>query len=202
MRHLREFIVASLVGGLLIVVPVYFSILLLLKAMKVASGLVRPIAVLLPEWVRAETLLSFFLVLFVSFLVGAAARTQTGRTARERIEKSLFEKLPGYSLFQSLTQQVAGSPEQNMWKPALAEIAGALVIAFVIEELDDGRFTIFAPSAPAPVSGSVYVMPPDRVHLLDLPLTRAVKAISRWGSGSNELVAAMRTDANPTKRTA
>ena len=42
MRQTREFIVNTLVRGLLIIVPVYFALLLLLKAMKSVWGLVRP----------------------------------------------------------------------------------------------------------------------------------------------------------------
>jgi len=30
------------------------------------------------------------------------------------------------------------------------------------------------------------------VHPLDVPFTQAIKAISRWGSGSKELLAAMK----------
>ena len=33
-----------------------------------------------------------------------------------------------------------------MWKPVLAEIEDALVPAFIVEELDDERFTVFVPS--------------------------------------------------------
>ncbi len=198
MKRVREFIVTSLVRGLLIVVPLYLSVLLLLKAMQAVGSLVRPIAKLVPDWLPAEKLLSFLLVLILCFLVGAAVRTTAGRGIRQRIEKSLFERLPGYALFRSLTQQLAGSREEHVWKPALAEIEEALVPAFIIEEFEDGRFTVFVPSAPTPVSGSVYVLTPERVHLLDIPFTDAVKTLSRWGSGSKELVAAMRTDSkNP-----
>jgi uncharacterized membrane protein len=70
-------------------------------------------------------------------------------------------------------------------------IEDALVPAFIIEEFDDGRFTVFVPSAPTPVSGSVYVLTGDRVHPLDVPLTRAIKTIAQWGSGSKDLVAAL-----------
>ena len=73
------------------------------------------------------------------------------------------------------------------------EIEDALVPAFIIEEFDDGRFTVFVPSAPTPLSGSVYILTPERVHLLDISFTTAVKSLSRWGSGSKELVAAMKS---------
>jgi uncharacterized membrane protein len=87
-----------------------------------------------------------------------------------------------------------------VWKPALAEIAAGLVIAFVIEEFKDGRFAVFVPSPPTPVSGSLYILTPERVHILDVPFTHAVKAISRWGSGSEELVAAMTTGEVPNRK--
>jgi uncharacterized membrane protein len=192
MKHVREFVVSSLVGGLLIVVPLYLSVLLILKAMRAVAGVVRPIAKLLPEWFPAEQALSLLLVLIVCFLIGVAVRAPAGRAARERIEKSLFQKIPGYGLFRSLTQQLAGSPEERGWKPALAEIEEALVPAFIIEEFEDGRFTVFVPSAPTPLSGSVYILTPERVHPVDVPFTHAIKALSRWGSGSKELVAAMK----------
>ncbi len=182
---------SSLVGGLLIVVPLYLSVLLVVKVMQAVGSLVRPFVKLLPEWFPAEQVLSLLLVLIVCFLIGVAVRAPAGRAARERIEQSFFQKIPGYALFRSLTQQVAGSREENVWKPALAEIEEALVPAFIIETFDDGRFTVFVPSAPTPVSGSVYILTPDRVHPIDVPFTHAVKALSRWGSGSKELVAAM-----------
>src|SRR5688572_14201879 len=91
MKRFGQFVLSSLVRGLLIIIPLYFAVLLLLKAMNSLAGLVRPLATLLPEWLPAERLLSLLLVLFVCFLVGAAVRTRAGRMARERIEKSLFE---------------------------------------------------------------------------------------------------------------
>jgi len=85
-------------------------------------------------------------VLIVCFLIGVAVRAPAGRAARERIEKSLFQRIPGYALFRSLTQQMAGSREEQVWKLALAEIEEALVPAFIIEKFEDGRFTVFVPA--------------------------------------------------------
>ena len=181
-------------GGLLVVVPLYLSVLLLLKAMQSVVGFVRPLAMLLPAWFPAERALSLLLVLIVCFLIGVAVRTAAGRAIRERIEKSLFERIPGYALLRSLTQRIAGKDEERAWKPALAEIEEALVPAFIIEELDDGRFTVFVPSVPTPFAGAVYILAAERVHPLDVPFTEALKSISRWGSGSKELVAAMKPE--------
>jgi uncharacterized membrane protein len=130
-------------------------------------------------------------VLALCFLVGVAVRTRSGRAVRERMEKVFFERLPGYGLLRSLTQRLAGDSDEQAWKPALVEIEEALVPAFIIEELDDGRFTVFVPSVPTPLAGAVYVLRRERVHILDIPFTQAIRSVSRWGSGSKDLVAAM-----------
>ena len=197
MKALRTFVWSTLVGGLFVVVPVYLSVLLLLKAMKSAAGLMQPIAVLLPEEIPAQNLLSLMLVLFVCFLVGAAVRTRVGQAARERIEAVCTERLPGYGLVRSLTRRLAGDGEEKSWKPALAEIEDALVPAFVIEEIPDGRLTIFVPSIPTPFAGAVYILERQRVHLVDVSFTQAIRTISRWGAGSSDMVAAMQTTMQP-----
>ena len=99
------------------------------------------------------------------------------------MEKSLFERLPGYALFRSLTQRLAGEGRENVWKPALVEIEEALVPAFIIEEFEDGRFTVFVPSVPTPLAGAVYILTPERVHPLDVPFTQAIKSGLPLGIG-------------------
>ena len=199
MKKLGRFVVSALGAGLLVVAPIYLALLLLLKAMNSLIGLVRPVARLLPEWLPAEHLLSLLLVLAICFVIGVATRTRIGRAAWERVETSLFHRIPGYELFRGLTQRLAGESQDQSWRPALAEIEEALVPAFIIEELDDGRCTVFVPSVPTPLAGAIYILTPDRVHPLNVPLTQAVKALSRWGSGSKDLVGAMEQEkANPS----
>ena len=198
MKQFRQSITRALIAGVLFVLPVYLAILLLLKAAKSLGGLLRPLTRLLPESFPAENLLSFLLVLVVCLLVGMALRTSLGQAARTRIENSLLQKIPGYGVFRSMTHQMAGDSRENAWKPALAEIEDALVPAFIVEELDDGRFTVFVPSVPTPLAGAIYILSAARVHPVDVPFTQAVQAITRWGSGSRELVAAMQESRIPS----
>lgn len=188
---MRQFIVRSLVRGLLVVVPAYLAFLLLVKAMKSVVGLAKPFAALIPDWLPGEDLLALVLVLLICFVVGVLMSTRAGRAIEERVEKSFFERIPGYALFKSLGQRLSGEGQENVWRPALAEIEEALVPAFIIEEFGDGRFTVFVPSVPTPLAGAVYVLTKERVHPLDVPFSVAVRSISRWGSGARDLVAAM-----------
>ena len=191
-KNFLEFAMGRIVAGFVVIAPVYLACLLLLKAVKSILGLMAPVAKVLPESVPAENLIALILVLVICFFVGLAVRTQLGRAIKSRLDKSVFQKIPGYSLLQSLTQRLAGESQGQAWDAALVEIEDALVPGFIIEELVDGRFTVFVPSVPTPMAGAVYVLTPDRVHRVDVPFTQAVTTITKWGSGCQNLVAAMK----------
>jgi uncharacterized membrane protein len=186
----RKSVLSSVVAGLLVLAPIYLAVLLVLKAVSSLSKVIGPLAKLLPGWLPGAQVLSLLLVLIVCYLTGLALRTRLGHATWEQIEKSLFQKIPGYPLLRSLTQRLAGESEGRAWRPALAEIEDALVPAFIIEELSDGRLTVFVPSVPTPFAGAVYILNPNRVHPLNVPFTQAVSVVSRWGSGSKDLVSA------------
>ncbi len=192
MKYAREFLKIALVGGLAVLLPVYLALLLLLKGMQTTATFVAPVTALLPSWLPAQNLVSLLALLITCFVVGLAVRTRTGRAVRQRLEKSFFSRIPGYAMFRSLTLRLAGSGDESKWQPALVELEDALVPAFVIEQHDDGQFTVFVPSVPTPLAGAVYVLSANRVHVVDIPFTEAIKSISRWGVGSKNLVAAMR----------
>lgn len=191
MKKALAFAGKACLSGLLIIIPIYLAILLLLKGMKTVVGLVRPLALLLPEWFPAEKLLSLLFVLLICFVIGVLVRTRAGRLARERIEKNFFERIPGYALLKSMTLQITKDTQETVWKPALAEIEDALVPAFIIEEFEDGRFTVFVPSIPTPFAGAVYILDRKRVHPLDVAFTDALRVVSKWGSGARDLALAM-----------
>jgi uncharacterized membrane protein len=188
MKKASQFVLSTLGSGLLVVVPIYLAVLLMLKAAASVAGLVRPLSKLVPDWVPAERLLSLLLVLMICFLIGGAIRTRRGRVARDVIEKALFERIPGYATIRSLTHRMAGDENERVWRPAFAEIEEALVPAFIIEEFEDGRYTVFVPSVPTPFAGAVYILDGKRVHPLEIPLTQALRVISMWGSGAKDLI--------------
>jgi len=70
---------------------------------------------------------------------------------------------------------------------AIAWIEEALSPGFIIEELDDGRYTALVPSVPTPAAGSLFILPRERVHPVDVPFTSVVKVISHWGAGAGEM---------------
>jgi len=189
MKTAAKFVGSRLVAGLLVVVPVYLTALLVLKAVKTVGGALRPVVKLLPKWLPNENLLAVAALASFCFLIGLLLGTRAGRAMWTGVENRVWRKIPGYDTVRSLTRRVAGKCENEEWEPAMAEIEEALVPAFIIEKLDDGRFTVFVPSAPTPLSGTIYVLTPERVHPLNVSFAHAVKVLSRWGSGTRELMA-------------
>ena len=79
MNYARNFVAHALIGGVLVLLPIYLAVLLLLKGMQSATALVQPLAGLLPGWMPAASVLSLAAVLTVCFVVGVAVRTRIGQ---------------------------------------------------------------------------------------------------------------------------
>jgi uncharacterized membrane protein len=194
MRSIAEFTKTALIGGVLVILPIYLSVLLLLKAVGAIMGLVAPISEGLPESLPFRELIAIGILIVVCFVSGIAVRTGPGLRAKNALERSLLEKIPGYALIRGLAGKIFGGSDEQSFTVVLAEIEDALVPAFLIEDCGNGQCAIFVPSVPTPAAGAIYIIATERVHLVDVPFTQAVSVISKWGAGSRALLAAMRRE--------
>jgi uncharacterized membrane protein len=193
MKVLVEFLKTTLIGGLLIVVPTYLAVLLLAKAVGGLLALLGPIVALLPQGVQHfGRILAIVLVVLVCFVLGLIARTRVGRRAIEAFERHVLERLPGFALLRSVVRRVSGAGDEGQFQPVLVEIEEALTPGFIVEEIGDDRFVVLVPSVPTPAAGSLYILPRERVHWVDVPITEAIAVITRWGAGTSGLLKAMR----------
>jgi uncharacterized membrane protein len=191
MKQILQAIKTTLVGGLLIVLPVWLSLLLLLKALSIMGAFVKPVTAHMPESTRHPRIIALLLLLVVCFTIGLLIQTALGRYIKRTIETYLLEKVPGYKVLRGVAEQLADNDETRGFAPALVEIEEALVPAFIVERHDSGQYTVFVPSAPTPAVGSIYIIAPERVHPVHVSLPKAMGCISKWGSGSGALLAAM-----------
>ena len=195
MQAIAEFTKTTLIGGVLVLIPIYLSVLLLLKALGGIVSLVAPITVGLPESLPLREVIAMLLLIAACFACGVAVRTGSGLRAKNAIERGILEKIPGYSLIRGLAGRIAGNEDEQTFTVVLAEIEDALVPAFLVEECDDEHCAIFVPSVPTPAAGAIYIIAKSRVHVVDVPFTRAVSVISKWGAGSRELLEGMKRSA-------
>ncbi len=186
MKALAELTKTTLIGGLLVVLPIYLSILLLAKTLAGIFSLLSPVTAAIPAGAQLRQVLAVAIVLVVCLVAGVVVRTGPGLRAKNALERSVLEKIPGYAMVRGLAEQVAGESE-GTFQPALVEVEDALSPGFIIEELEDGRYTVLVPSVPTPAAGALFILPRERVHPLNVPFTQAVKVISKWGAGAGEL---------------
>ena len=187
MKGLAELTKTTLIGGLLIVLPIYLSILMVGKTLSAIGTLLSPVTSAIPAGAQFRQVIAVLIVLAVCFVAGIIVRTGPGLRAKNALERSVLERIPGYAMVRGLTARVSGDEREGAFRPALVEIEDALSPGFIIEELADGRYTVLVPSVPTPAAGALFIMPRERVHPIDVPFTQAVKVISKWGAGAGEL---------------
>jgi uncharacterized membrane protein len=194
MNKVGQFLKMTMIGGLVVILPVALIVFLLLKAMTEVQKVLQPIVSLLPEEVILPKVMALLIVIGGCFLTGLVLKTRIGRQVYQVGERQILERLPGYTLLRDLSRQFSGQEEGVSFSVALVEIEEALVPAFLVEEHEDGSFTVFVPSSPTPTVGALYILPPERVHPVKVSFAKAVKCLTRWGVGSGELLRAMRSN--------
>ena len=192
MKRLAEFTKTTLIGGMLVVLPLYLSILLVLKFLEVLAQLISPVTAHVQVQAEFRQLLVVAVAVAVCFVGGLVVRTGPGLWAKNAMERHLLERIPGYALIRGLAGRFVGKTEDGSFAPALVELEESLVPAFVVDRHADGRLTVFVPAVPTPATGSLYIMDPVKVHFIDVPLHKALAVISHWGAGSQELIAALK----------
>ena len=194
MNRLREFLKTTILGGLLIVLPIYILVLVFKWFFEFVIDNIRPIVYVLIETVRLHefiaSILAIIITLLLFFAIGLVVKTRLGKFTIDFIEENFLSKLPFYKMIKETVLQLVGN-EKNLFKAvALVNLFGneTLITAFVTEEHNNGMYTVFVPSGPAPTAGFVYHLIKEHVHIVDYPIEKAMKTIFSLGAGSGEFI--------------
>ena len=192
MKSYLQGLKSALVTGLVIVLPAWLALLLLLKVLVQLGVLVKPIAKEMPEGVNHPQVVAIVVFVLICLLVGFLVHTSVGQFIGKALSERIFNRVPGYQPLRNIARQFSDMEAKDGFKPALIEVEdGCLAPAFLIEDHGDGQSTVFMPSVPTPMAGAIFIMPSERVHPIDVPVTTMMKCISKWGSGTSELLAAL-----------
>ena len=191
MKRALAFLKATLLGGVIVVLPAWLAMLLVLKVLAHLEVFVKPVSSHLPHSLAHPRVIAILVLVGLCFLVGSAIQTAIGAKAERTAERLVLERIPGYTVLRSLASRLSDHAETASFQPALVEMEEALVPAFIVEQHTGNRCTVFIPSVPTPMAGAVYIIDNSRVHPLDLPAVSVMQCISRWGGGSDKLVAAL-----------
>jgi uncharacterized membrane protein len=136
-----------------------------------------------------RTIAAAVIVLGVFFLAGALFRTALGRALQRAADRGLLERIPGYSLFRTLTRRLGGHEGTEM-PVAAVKMDDHELIGIVMDRLPDGRCSVFVPSSPTPAVGSLIVVPGDRVRVVEVSMRQALGCLSQWGAGTTAVMGA------------
>jgi uncharacterized membrane protein len=199
MRKLNEFIKTSLLGGIVVILPVAILIFAFKWIFEFVTDIIQPLTNLIMKLtvqsgiqeVLAD-LTAISIIVVVCFFVGVFIRTKVGTYIYHNIENRILRAAPGYSLVKETVIQFLGTKKAPFSRVALVRLfsEGTLVSAFVTEEHSDGSYTIFVPTAPNPTSGYVVHVERQYVRLIDVPVEDVMKSIISCGAGSTKLVKA------------
>jgi len=195
MKGFGDFVKTCILGGFLGVLPILLAVFVLVEAIDLLGAVTGPVVELLPVeelgGVEVASVLALVIILLACFGMGLLLRTRFGSWGQDVLERTVLNRLPGYTILKSVSRRVGGLEEGTVFSAALADIHGteAWAWALIVEEHDGGYFTILLPNAPTPTVGTLYYVSSERVRPLDVPVGSVLNCIMQWGIGSKDLLA-------------
>jgi|SRR5271157_411367 len=203
MQSLYQFLKTTLIGGLVVLVPVAVSMYIISAVIKKVLSVLAPIAkelhVASVGGIAVVELAAVVLVIAACFLFGLMVRTTVGQSLGSWIEEKVLNLLPGYRLIKKVSLQFAGGSEAAHWSPVLIKVGESRQIGFLVEEHSSGEVTVFIPSAPAVSIGAVHLVKAELVEKLDVSMGKVVDCITQLGIGSSTLTSMPQALASPAK---
>lgn len=190
---MKAFLKATVIGGVLFLLPLALVLLVLGHAMRFAAKIAEPIverfgldAIGHFAGVGAVTITAAIILVFLSFAAGIAARTAPGRRVSQWFESSILGSLPQYQLVKSMAEGLTQIEGANGFKPVLVSVEDGWQLGYLLERLSDGWVAVFLPQSPTPMSGNIMYFPAQRVRPLDISMIQATALVKRLGAGSAE----------------
>jgi uncharacterized membrane protein len=185
---IKRFLKATVVGGLMFLVPLALVLVVLRHAMQFASKIATPIAAVFPPGplggAGLATLVAIVILLLVAFAAGLLANTAAGKRITRWFEESILGGMPQYRMVKSVAEGFAQIESGEGMKPVMVRGDDGWQLGYRVEDLPGDWVAVFLPAAPTPMSGNVMYVTADRVLPLDIPMPEAMKLVKRVGIGS------------------
>ncbi len=189
MRGLYRFLRSTILGGVLVLLPLIALVAIVIWGVQMALDAIRPVFAWLPDksvgGVSLIVLAAIFTLLAASFLAGLLAETAVVRGLGDRAER-LALSIPGYALMKNVGSNLIGIEGKNPVRSVAVRFEATWQLAFLMETLGDGRHVVFVPGVPRALVGTLHIVAADRVQVLDMPVSTALDTLGRLGVGLRE----------------
>lgn len=197
MKKNISFFKTSLLGGIVVILPVAILFFVFKWIFNLVTGMIQPLTGIVMTTIRIPVfqelladIMVIAVILIACFIVGVFVRTKLGTFIHRTIENRILKIAPGYSLIKETVMQFLGSGRTPFSSVALAQIFGneTLVSAFITDTHADGSYTVFVPTGPNPTSGNIFHLKGKYVHPVDVPVEDTMRSIISCGAGSTKLI--------------
>ncbi len=188
----RNYIRTTLIGGALVVLPLFVFANLLLWLATWIVGKTAPVAKYvalnldLPIWVGQG--LTIAAILVACFVLGAIVSTRFGNRAYTWLERNTVQRVPGYKPVKEIVGYLGKRDQNPFARPVIVDIGdGMRLTGFLADEGAEGS-TIFMPTGPNPTTGLILHVLPSQVQRLALPGSEVLQTVISCGAGSQRLL--------------
>jgi len=196
----EEFVKKSILGGLVIVLPVAILAMGIRWLFRLVTDLIQPFTNFVVNIIGFPEIVGDVFVLVAMagscFVVGYLVTTKGGAYLHNKFDDRLAKYAPGYRVIKDIIDQFFGGDESKSpfsnGEVALVKIFGeaasSQVTAIVTSKHSDGRYTVFVPTGPNPTSGNMYHVNASQVELHpEIKVEDMMRTIIACGAGSGDL---------------
>ncbi|MBU0474215.1 MAG: DUF502 domain-containing protein [Bacteroidetes bacterium] len=194
MIKIKYFLQTTLFGGLLVIMPLIVSLLLIKWVFNFLLDAIEPITFIIIRTAKLNYLfsasISVVILLAISFAIGLFVKTKLGIFSHKYFEDNFLKRIPFYKIIKETIIQLFGTKKSLFRGVALVDLFGSgnLVTAFITDIHENGMYTVFVPSGPAPTAGFVYHIKAEYLTKIDYPLDQSMRTIISLGVGSNAIL--------------
>lgn len=196
MKRLRNFFITSIIGGLLVILPVALLLWIFSIVVNFVIKYISPVTKLVSMFIIdvriLPVIIAVAIVVLICFFVGLIVKTKVGDWIHNNIEAKLLAKIPGYNMVKGALGQILSTERKTrpFSKVVLFKLYNndILMTGIVSDDDHEEYVTIFCPTAPNPTSGFIYHVPRERVFPLDEGVENTMRTVLSGGSGSNALI--------------
>jgi uncharacterized membrane protein len=185
---MRKFILTTVLGGVLFLIPFVLVVVLLGKGFMIMRTIAEKVDMLLPwDSVAGLPIVDVLAVLFLiscCFIAGLVARSSWARDLRNRVDDLLLQLVPGYAWIKGMTGSVSKEEAATGFKPVWIRLDDQYQVGFEVERCEGDLVAVFLPGAPDPRTGTLSYVESDRIEDLDSSFNDVSKNFRRLGMGS------------------
>ncbi|KIC96266.1 hypothetical protein [Flavihumibacter solisilvae] len=195
MKRLFKELKDTILAGVVFLLPLLILIVLLGKAYQLLTGVSTKLASLFGVktllGLPGHTIASSVLILIMLLVCGYLVRLTLFRRMYNWLDRKLAEHLPPYKVYRELAMSKLNVQEEMLPYKSAASIVndGTAQPCFIMDELADGSYVVFIPTAGNVKEGNVAILPANRIQLfpgIDIKLYR--NALANQGQGIGKLM--------------